>query len=724
MQQNSQLKDYTQAIQYYENAIDAEPDVKSHYWHLGLYLLLQDKEQEAQLTWLMGIAEGTTEEVQLWITELSQILYREIEKQVTLENYKQAWVISQHLREINSHYINNLLFNLYLATQLELLDDEYVQQLDLINAIEEENINPDIEVFSKVIHKLIEYPGLRELTLEVLNLLLNSSSNINDYTYTIISAAIKAELSLINANLAIQLLEIYINVNPNHPEVLIRLAFCYQTTGQHLNGINTAKKLIDSSDNLADKVFYNHLLIRGLLISAGSWEEACLAIEKQKNLISSLIQESPRISDTVRILRLYTSMFFFPYITDTPNIIRPLQNQLLNLCLKNFELNSAPAINQYRYTANTTKTSKKILKIGYLSHYLKQHSVGWIARWLFKYHDADKFKIYSYIIHPRIQDNLQKFFIESSHQAYSIEDVNSVVKITEQIHKDEIDILVDLDSLTIDFVGEVLAVKPAPIQVTWLGWDASGLPSIDYFIADPYVLPESAQNYYSEKIWRLPETYVAVGGFETDVPTLRREDIDIPKDAIVYFVGQKDYKRHLENTKLQLRIIKQVPNSYLLIKGFSDLEACQKFYEQLAAAEGLDTKYLRFIPQDITEAIHRANLTIADIVLDTYPYNGATTTLETLWLGIPIVTRVGQQFAARNSYTMMINAGITEGIAWTDEEYVEWGVRLGKDEKLRQEVVWKLIQGRKNAPLWDAEKFTREMEKAYQQMWQKYVDTK
>jgi predicted O-linked N-acetylglucosamine transferase (SPINDLY family) len=72
---------------------------------------------------------------------------------------------------------------------------------------------------------------------------------------------------------------------------------------------------------------------------------------------------------------------------------------------------------------------------------------------------------------------------------------------------------------------------------------------------------------------------------------------------------------------------------------------------------------------------------------------------------------------------MMVNAGITEGIAWTEEEYVEWGVRLGKDEKLRQDVAWKLRQGRKNAPLWDAEKFTREMENAYQQMWQKYVDS-
>ncbi|NEP97350.1 MAG: O-linked N-acetylglucosamine transferase, SPINDLY family protein, partial [Okeania sp. SIO2F5] len=118
----------------------------------------------------------------------------------------------------------------------------------------------------------------------------------------------------------------------------------------------------------------------------------------------------------------------------------------------------------------------------------------------------------------------------------------------------------------------------------------------------------------------------------------------------------------------------------------------------------------------------RANLGIADIVLDTYPYNGATTTLETLWMCIPMVTRVGQQFAARNSYTMMINAGITEGIAWSDEEYVEWGIRLGKDEKLRQEISWKLRKSRQTAPLWNAKQFTREMEKAYEGMWQRYVD--
>jgi predicted O-linked N-acetylglucosamine transferase (SPINDLY family) len=167
--------------------------------------------------------------------------------------------------------------------------------------------------------------------------------------------------------------------------------------------------------------------------------------------------------------------------------------------------------------------------------------------------------------------------------------------------------------------------------------------------------------------------------------------------------------------------MKEVPNSYFLIKGGADEKSIQDLFTQIAEEVGVDSKRLRFLPTVPTEAIHRANLGIADVVLDTYPYNGATTTLETLWMCLPLVTRVGEQFAARNSYTMMINVGVTEGIAWTDEDYVEWGIRFGKNEALRQQVAWKLRQSRQKSPLWNAKQFTREMENAYEQMWQRYL---
>jgi predicted O-linked N-acetylglucosamine transferase (SPINDLY family) len=265
-------------------------------------------------------------------------------------------------------------------------------------------------------------------------------------------------------------------------------------------------------------------------------------------------------------------------------------------------------------------------------------------------------------------------------------------------------------------------MKPAPIQVTWLGWDASEIPAVDYFIADPYVLPESAQDYYTEKIWRLPQTYIAVDGFEVGIPDVRRDQLDIPTDAVIYFTGQKGYKYHPDTARLQMQIIKGVPNSYFLVKGVANQESLKNFFIEIAESEGVGAERLKFLPSAPSEQVHRANLGIADVVLDTYPYNGATTTMETLWMGVPLVTRVGQQFASRNSYTMMMNAGISEGIAWTDEEYVEWGIRLGKDAALRQQISWKLRQSRQTAPLWNGKQFTREMEKAYEQMWQIYID--
>jgi predicted O-linked N-acetylglucosamine transferase (SPINDLY family) len=224
-------------------------------------------------------------------------------------------------------------------------------------------------------------------------------------------------------------------------------------------------------------------------------------------------------------------------------------------------------------------------------------------------------------------------------------------------------------------------------------------------------------------LWILPKTYIAVDGFEIATPTLSRKTLGIPSDAVVYLTSQTAIKRHPETIKTQLKILNAVKNGYLLVKGGEDGEIIKKLFTQLAQLEGVDSNRLKFLEKESFEEIYRANLQIADVVLDTYPYNGATTTLEVLWLGIPIVTFLGEQFAARNSYSFMINAGITEGIASSSQEYVEWGIRLGLDDELRSSVHWKLIQGRKNSPLWKAKEFTKEMENAFFDMWDIYINS-
>ena len=717
--------DYAQAANFYEEAIEEEPDTKSYYWHLGLILLLQGQETEAQTTWLVAMAEGEPEQVEIWTAELIQVLQTEAERRGNLSDYLMAWAIRQHIREISPADIYNLLHLIGLSILLETYTGEDLSVLGVFNMLKSEPlIDLNFDLLMQVLKSVLDYDSLHPCSLEFTEACLPHVRNPQVFIEIVVGASAEIAHSELMPALAVKFAEVALSLDDKNLGILQQLVTYYQNARQYDQGIKVAKLRYSLSDELVDKVFSNHQIMRGLMSAGGYWEDVASVIGLHKSLLDSLIAEQSRSIHPVTVQNLFLTSFFLPYFQDEPKNNRQVQNQVSQLCQANVQIYAKERADKYRQQQSFRKSSGNVtkpLKIGYLSHCLRRHSVGWLARWLFQYHDRDKFQIYGYFIgNVKTQDSLQEWYVSQVFKAYkgSI----SGLEIAEEIANDEIDILIELDSITMDITCEAMALKPAPIQATWLGWDASALPAVDYFIADPYVLPESAQEYYSEKIWRLPQTYIAVDGFEVGVPTLRRDHLDIPSDAVIYLSAQNSYKRHPHTARLQLKIIAGVPNSYFLIKGSGDEEPIKSFFFQLAEEEGVAGDRLRFLPEVAAEAVHRANLGIADVVLDTYPYNGATTTMETLWMGVPIVTRVGEQFAARNSYTMMMNAGISEGIAWTDEEYVEWGIRLGKDAALRQQISWKLWQSRQTAPLWNGKQFTREMEKAYEQMWQIYID--
>jgi predicted O-linked N-acetylglucosamine transferase (SPINDLY family) len=476
-----------------------------------------------------------------------------------------------------------------------------------------------------------------------------------------------------------------------------------------------ALEYLEKTSTIIEKVFGYYLLLLNTIVS-GDWlniEEYSVLYQESLN---SLQKEHPQKVEAYITIWLSTLGQVLFYLEDNPTRNRLFINSLGRLA--QIESNNYCSYQSKCLPSSKLSASRK-LKIGYIGSTLRSHSVGLLSRWLILHHDRDLFSVHIYFVCQAEDHITEKFFKNNVDQTYHGDQV--IKDFLSRIEQDEIDILVDLDSFTHNVTGMIMALKPAPILVSWLGMDSNGLPNTDYFIADPYVLSENAQDYYEEKIWRLPNTYLGIDGFEVATPTLQRKDLEIEEDAIVFLNVQNALKRNPHTIHLQMKIIKAVPNSYLLIKGNGDDQITQNLFQSIAQAEGVNPNQLRFLPRTPSEAIHRANLKIADVVLDTYPYNGATTTLETLWMEIPIVTRVGEQFAARNSYTFMINAGIKEGIAWTDEEYVEWGIRLGTDENLRQEISWQLKQSKKTSPLWNGKQFAREMENAYRQMWSIYL---
>ncbi|MBK1989754.1 O-linked N-acetylglucosamine transferase, SPINDLY family protein [Sphaerospermopsis aphanizomenoides BCCUSP55] len=734
-QQYLVTENYGAAVKLYEQAIEEQPDIKSYYWHLGLLLLLQGQETEAQFTWFSALSE----DADINTKELTEVLDTEAKRRITIEDYHVAWAIRKHIQEIAPEDINNILHLSHISLQLESFKDDLADILELIiNTLSITTDFCDTNLLIDVIKLSLVYITTKEAAFDsVFNLVevclqKYPDSSVMALITTVMLQCIEFSAFYKRPDLAAKFAELCLqrvpkNYHIEYREILTVLSFFYQNGRQFEKGIETAKLCYDLANNLSEKISANFVVLRGLMSSGSYWQEAYNRIQDNVLLTETLIESKPDDIHIVDIKRLFVSLFFLPYFDDIPKRNHKIQNQLSSFCqsqvIKNYPEIAEQQSKYLNLRIQNIKQNQRTLNIGYISHCFKRHSVSWLCRWIFKYHNPEKFKIHCYFVHApeEIEIFTQNSFVSKSHKFYKF-GLNENERIWNQIKADEIDILVDLDSLTLDQACELMSIKSAPIQVTWLGWDSYGLPSIDYFIADPYVLPESAQDYYSETIWRLPQTYIAVDGFEVDVPSLRREDLEIPGDAIIYFMTQKGYKRHLPHLHLQMKIVKAVPNSYILIKGDADLETSKVFFEEIAKEEGVDFYRIKFLPTTPTEAIHRANLQIADVVLDTYPYNGATTTLETLWMGVPLVTRVGEQFSARNSYTMMINAGITEGIAWTEEEYLEWGIRLGKDEELRQQIAWKLRQSRHKAPLWNAKKFTLDMEKAYEEMWQRYID--
>lgn len=716
------ITQYDQDYEKIANYLDQQPNLSiADQFHLSMALILQGKLETASNLWSKISSEH--------LEKLQDVFRQESRRQEALKNYQACYDLRQVIRHFFPNDFTNLVQLFYQMLHLCLVTPTTVAELNLIEVIKltEFNVGSDNStVLLQLLQNYINSPIHGEQKIELISLILQHISN------DLLEQAVSITLSFVNrfeVNLAVQLLDICYDLFPQHQGAISLRTDILTRHNRHAEAIAYAEKYLEEhKDNLFSSIVASHSLLAALLHTGGKWQDAETLFNRHELLIREIVAANSTKIPMIPLSFIMLFSFFVPYLRDTPRHTRSLQNaisQLFQINVENYKSVLVTQLQEHQLIRNLTQKSSddpnRKLKIGFLTNTFRQHSVGWLARFLVQYLDRSQFELYAYFTnYMEGTDFLEEWYVSKMDKVYraNVEYWGDHFQIASQIDLDEIDILIDIESTTSGACCQIVALKPAPLQVTWLGWDASGIPAIDYYIADNYVLPADAQEYYTEKIWRLPNSYLAVDGFEASVPTLTREQLEIPPDGIVYFSSQKSDKRHPETVRLQMQILKQVPNSYFLIKGLADQNLIKEFFYEMVEAEGGRREQLRFLPYTNEEGEHRGNLAIADVILDTYPYNGATTTMEVLWMGIPIVTRVGEQFVARNSYTMLMNVGVTEGIAWTPTEYVNWGVRFGTEPDLRRDVAWKLRQSRKTSPLWNGRQFAEEMGKAFKEMWE------
>ena len=325
--------EYPQAATLYEEAIAAEPNVLSNYWHLGLLLLLQGQEAEAQMTWMLPMTDAEEEQIQIWTNELIQVLETEAERRETLAEYSLVWAIRQHIREIEPSDINNLFKIILLSIHLEKIEGMDLNNWGVIKILKAGQIvNLNADLLLQTLQEVLKIIPLHPASLELAEACLPYFSNPEDCFSVFLLAAMKIGHTLKRPVLASRILELYLRLDPQNVEASRHLAIFYQDSNNYSQGIQTAKLCYSLSQELPDKIFAVHLMLRGLMIAGGYWQEVCSSCQELESLLKEFIKAQPLPLDELRTLRLLTPSFAIPHIKDmSSRAYKVIHNQVAQI---------------------------------------------------------------------------------------------------------------------------------------------------------------------------------------------------------------------------------------------------------------------------------------------------------------------------------------------------------------------------------------------------------
>jgi protein O-GlcNAc transferase len=356
------------------------------------------------------------------------------------------------------------------------------------------------------------------------------------------------------------------------------------------------------------------------------------------------------------------------------------------------------------------------IRVLYLSADFHQHATAALMARLFECHDRSRFEIIAISIGSDDQSEMRRRLVKAFDRFYDVR-FQSDEDVSKLLHEIDGDIAVDLKGHTEDSRPQLLAGRPAPIQVSYLGYPGTmAVDFIDYIIADPIVLPFDQQPYYTEKIVHLPDSY-QVNDSTRKIADWRpsRSDLRLPEQGFVFCCFNQSYKIAPHVFDVWMRLLKQVDRAVLWLLASNDAAVANLRKE--AAARGVDPDRLVFGPR-LELSMHLARHRAADLFLDTLPYNAHTTASDALWAGLPVLTCMGTTFAGRVAASLLHAIGLPELVTHSLEEYEALAVKLASDPAMLRSIKQKLEQNRLTQPLFDTDRFRRHIEAAYTTMWE------
>jgi len=358
------------------------------------------------------------------------------------------------------------------------------------------------------------------------------------------------------------------------------------------------------------------------------------------------------------------------------------------------------------------------IRIAYVSADFRNHAVSSLIAGMFECHDKSRFELTAISIGPddnsEIRQRLKRSF-DHFVDATTLSDE----EIASRIRKTEIDILIDLSGFTRGGRSNVFALRPAPIQVNYLGYPGTmGASYIDYIIADQTIIPDEYRRFYSEKIAVLPNTYQPNDRKRIiSDKAFTRSDVGLPSQGFVFCCFNNNYKIIPRVFDGWMRVLKQVEGSVLWL--LEQNESAVSNLKKEAVTRGVGSERLVFAKR-MPLPEHLARHKFADLFLDTLPYNAHTTASDALWAGLPVLTCIGETFAGRVAASLLKAIRLPELITTTLEAYEQTATELATDPEKLAAIKRKLAENRLTTPLFDTKLFTKHIEAAYSAMYERY----
>lgn len=368
-----------------------------------------------------------------------------------------------------------------------------------------------------------------------------------------------------------------------------------------------------------------------------------------------------------------------------------------------------------------TSGSERI-RLGYLSADFNQHATALLMAEVFARHDRERFEVFAFSYSHDDGSPIRRRVINAFDRFEEL-GLEPPAESARRIAEAGIDILVDLKGYTTGARPEIAALRAAPIQVSHLGYPGTmGAEWYDYVIADPVVLPMAEQPFWRERIVHLPHSYQPNDRMRPLPPPApasprARAEHGLPAEGFVFACFNNSYKITPEQFALWMEILAELPGSALW------LYHANSFAEHALRAEaerhGIAPQRIHFAP-GIELGPHLARHACADLFLDTSPYGAHTTTADALWAGLPVLTWTGHCFAARVAASLLHAVGLPELVAGSREEYKALALRLARNPAMLHDLRSRLLQARTTAPLFDAARFTRNLDRSYLAMMARY----